>query len=153
MVDSRAKGARVEIQVRDALRKHTGLQWERTPGSGALDEKHGLKGDLYTVNATNLFCVEVKGYADDHLTSAVLSSKNPQLLEFWSQAVRQGKQVNRKPLLIFKYDRSKMFVAFGTDVCLPDGSYPFFYVHRDEHEFFVALLEDWLTHEDIKFVA
>jgi hypothetical protein len=153
MVDSRAKGARVETQIRDLLRKHTHLQWERVPGSGALDEKHGLKGDLYVPNSTNLFCVEVKGYADDHLTSAILTSKSPQLITFWEQAVRQGIQVKKKPLLIFKFDRSKAFCAWGSETCLPDGSYPFIYVNRGEHEFFVALLEDFLQHEDIKFVV
>lgn len=153
MVDSRAKGARTETQIRDILRKYTKLQWERVPGSGALDEKHGLKGDLYVPNSNNLFCVEVKGYAEDHLTSAVLSSKSPQLLNFWSQAARQGRQVKKIPLLMFKFDRSKSFVAFGTDTCLPDGQYPYMYVNRGEHEFFVALLEDWLQHEAIKFTA
>lgn len=153
MVDSRAKGARTETQVRDTLRKYTNLQWERVPGSGALDAKHGLKGDLYVPNAANLFCVEVKGYAEDHLTSAILTSKSPQLLEFWSQAVRQGLQVGKEPLLIFKFDRSKAFVAWKAQTALPEGQYPYLYVNRGEHEFFVALLEDWLQHEQVKFVS
>lgn len=153
MVDSRAKGARTETVVRDLLRKHTGLQWERVPGSGALDEKHGLKGDLYVPNSNNLYCVEVKGYAEDHLTSAILTSKSPQLLEFWQQSVRQGHQVKKQPLLVFKYDRSKVFVAFSAQYWLPSGTYNYMYVNRDEHEFFVALLEDWLTHEQPKFVS
>ena len=112
MVDSRAKGARTETVVRDALKKHTGLAWERVPGSGALDPKHQLKGDLYVPGRTNLWCVEVKGYAEDHVSSALLTGKNPQLIEFWKQSVRQGHQVSKKPLLIFKYDRSKVFAAF-----------------------------------------
>jgi hypothetical protein len=153
MVDSRAKGARTETVVRDLLRKHTKLGWERVPGSGALDEKHGLKGDLYVPNTNNLFCTEVKGYAEDHLTSAILSSKSPQLLEFWEQAIRQGKQVNKIPLLIFKYDRSKVFVAFGANIWVPDGAYPYMSVNRDGYEFYVSLLEDWLVHEQPKFVA
>lgn len=153
MVDSRAKGARTETVIRDLLRKHTKLQWERVPGSGALDEKHGLKGDLYVPNSNNLFCVEAKGYAEDHLTSAILTSKNPQLLQFWEQAVRQGRQVKKLPLLTFKHDRSKVFVAFSAEVCLPCGAYPYFYVQRDDYEFFVCLLEDWLLNETIKFTA
>jgi hypothetical protein len=153
MVDPRAKGARTETVVRDMLRKHTGLQWERVPGSGALDEKHQLKGDLYVPGEKNLYAVEVKGYAEDHLTSAVLSSKSPQLLQFWEQAVRQGKQVKKEPLLIFKYDRSKVFVAHYNPNYMPDGSYPYMTVARDSYEFFVCLLEDWLAHEQPKFIA
>jgi hypothetical protein len=152
MVDSRAKGARTETVIRDLFRKHTQLGWERVPGSGALDEKHGLKGDLYVPNYKNTFCVEAKGYADDHLTSAILTSKSPQLLEFWQQTIRQAKQVSKLPLLTFKHDRSKVFVAFSSDYCIPEN-YHHFYVHRQPHSFYVALLEDWLTFEQPQFVS
>lgn len=73
MVDPRAKGARTETVVRDLLRKLTGLVWERVPGSGALDPKHLLKGDLYVPGRTNLYSVEVKGYAEDHINSTLLT--------------------------------------------------------------------------------
>lgn len=151
MVDSRAKGARTETVVRDLLRKHTGLGWERVPGSGALDPKHQLKGDLYVPGRTNEWCVEVKGYAEDHLTSAILTGKSPQLIEFWKQTQRQGHQVNKYPLLIFKFDRSKIFVAFED---MPTtNNYRYLFVSCDGYEFFVALLEDWLVKEQPQFVT
>jgi hypothetical protein len=150
-VDPRAKGARTETTVRDLLRKHTNLNWERIPGSGALDPKHQLKGDLYVPGRTNLWCTEVKGYAEDHLTSSILTGKNPQLIEFWKQAIRQGEQVSKKPLLIFKYDRSKVFVAFKELPKISDYRYVF--VNCDKHEFYIALLEDWLLHEQPQFVT
>jgi hypothetical protein len=150
-VDPRAKGARTETTVRDLLRKHTNLNWERIPSSGALDPKHQLKGDLYVPGRTNLWCTEVKGYAEDHLTSSILTGKNPQLIEFWKQAIRQGEQVNKKPLLIFKYDRSKVFVAFKEMPTISEYRYVF--VNCDQHEFYIALLEDWLTHEQPQFVT
>jgi hypothetical protein len=150
MVDSRAKGARTETVVRDALKKHTGLAWERVPGSGALDPKHQLKGDLYVPGRTNLWCVEVKGYAEDHVSSALLTGKSPQLIEFWKQSVRQGHQVNKKPLLIFKFDRSKIFTAF---LDMPTTNYRYIFVNIDEHELYVALLEDWLVNEQPQFVT
>jgi len=150
MVDSRAKGARTETVVRDALKKHTGLGWERVPGSGALDPKHQLKADLYVPGRTNLYAVEVKGYAEDHISSALLTGKNPQLIEFWKQSVRQGQQVNKKPLLAFKFDRSKIFVAF---LDMPTADYRYIFVSIDEHEFYIALLEEWLVNEQPKFVT
>jgi len=151
MVDSRAKGARTETVVRDVLKKFTGLGWERVPGSGALDPKHLLKGDLYVPGRTNLWCVEVKGYKEDHLTSQLLTSKTPQLIEFWEQSVRQGIQVGKKPLLIFKFDRSKVFVAFDD---MPNSqNYRCIYYNHESHEFYVALLEDWLVHEQPEFVT
>lgn len=151
VVDARAKGARTENTVKDMLKKHTGLGWERVPGSGALDPKHQLKADLYVPGRTNLYAVEVKGYAEDHLTSALLTGKSPQLIQFWEQSVRQGKQVNKRPLLCFKFDRSKVFVAFED---MPsNNSYRYMFVCIEGYEFYVALLEDWLTHERPVFVT
>ncbi len=149
MVDSRQKGARTETKVKEFLREYTGLKWERVPGSGALNEKHGLKGDLYIPGEKNIYCIEVKGYADDHLTSHVLTSKSPTLLDWWQQTLRESKQVSKQPLLFFKFDRSKIFVAFED---MPNDSYPYIYVNRDEYKFFVALAEDWITSETIKFI-
>jgi hypothetical protein len=148
-VDPRAKGARAETQMRDMLRDLTKLQWERVPSSGALDPKHGLKGDLYVPNEKNLWAVECKHYADDHLTSKVLTDKNPQLIEWWEQTLRQGVQVSKIPLLIFKFDRSKIFCAF---VDQPTGLYDHFIICAKDHYFSVSLLEDFIKHEKPKFI-
>lgn len=150
MVDSREKGARAETVARDALRKLSKLQWERTPGSGALDPKHLLKGDLYIPGEKNLFVVEVKHYAEDHLTSALLTHKKPQFFEWWEQAVRQGKQVRQKPLLIFKFDRSKLFVGYED---IPSGVYNYMFVNAHGYEVYISLLEDWHENEQPKFIA
>lgn len=149
MVDSREKGARAETVVKDLLRKHTKLPWERVPGSGALNEKHQLKGDLYVPGEKNLYAVEVKHYADDHFTSTLFTGKNPQLIVWWNQAIRQGIQVDKKPLLIFKHDRSKIFVAFKD---MPTLDYKYAFINIDPHEFYVSLLEDYLIHEKPKFI-
>lgn len=150
MVDSRQKGARAETVIRDELRALTGLQWERTPGSGALDAKHGLKGDLYIPNANNLYVVEAKHYKEDSLTSAVLTGKMPQFFVFWEQAVRQGKQVSKIPLLIFKHDRSKLFCAFEA---MPTADYRYMFINALGYEVYTALLTDYIANEQPKFVA
>lgn len=150
MVDSRDKGSRAESLIKTKLRELTGLNWQRTPGSGALSETHLLKGDLYVPGEKNFWCVECKHYKDDHFTSEILTHKNPLLLDWWSQAVRQGNQVSKKPLLIFKHDRSKIFVAFQD---LPSHSYKNVCVSVPPYEFFVALLEDWIANENPKFIA
>lgn len=151
MVDSRDKGARAELAVRDKMRELTGLPWERTPGSGALDPKHMLKGDLYVPNRTNLFCVEIKHYAEDHFTSKIFTGKNPQLFTWWQQAIRQGEQVKREPLLIFKHDRSKLFAAFAEPA---EGDWLFAYVNAFEQvPFHVATLEDYIKFQKPKFVT
>jgi Holliday junction resolvase len=149
MVDSRAKGAKGETDVRDALRKHTGLKWERVPGSGALDAKHGLKGDLYVPGADNKYCVEVKFYEEDHLTSALLTGQNPQLLQWWQQTIREAGQVNKKPILIFKFNRSKMFVAQEE---MPSANYRNIFIDINGYNLYVSLLEDYLINEEPEFI-
>jgi hypothetical protein len=111
-IDSRKKGRTGEMQARDQLRKLTNYKWERIPSSGALKAEHGLKGDLYIPQVDNLFCVEVKWYKDDQINSKILTSKNSIFFTWWEQTLRQSKQVNKVPLLLFKYDRSKWFCAF-----------------------------------------
>lgn len=150
MVDSRQKGARAETVFRDILREHTKLQFERVPGSGALDPKHKLKGDLYIPDASNIFCIEVKHYCEDHLTSKLLTSKTPQLLEWWEQCERQGRQVDRKPLLLYKFDRSKCFAAFKDE---PTQLFNYMLVNINDYVFYTCLLEDWLRYETPKFIA
>jgi len=146
MVTSNSKGARGETIIRDKLRQLTGLQFERVPSSGALDPKHGLKGDLYIPNENNLYAIEVKNYEEDHLTSKVLTSVNSQLHQFWEQAVRQGRQVNKKPLLLFKFARSKIFAAYRD---IPDN---IDHIYISKGDFYVSLMEEWIVQEKPQFI-
>jgi hypothetical protein len=111
MIDSRAKGRTAELKCRDELRKLTGLMWERTPMSGALDAKHMMKGDVYVPQVNTKYCVEIKHYADDHVTTKLLTTKSV-FYDWWAQTIREAGQMNKEPLLIFKHNRSKWFVAF-----------------------------------------
>jgi len=144
MVDSRAKGRTAELKARDVLRKYTNLDWERVPLSGALNAKHKLKGDLYIPETKNTFCVEVKHYKDDHLTSKVLTDKSPKFLEWWNQTTREASEVNKDPLLIFKYNRSKWFVAMeGPWASMRFKHFMYYYADKDEL-IYIHLLEEWL---------
>lgn len=150
MVDSRQKGARGEVEAAKILKQYTGLDFKRVPLSGGLHASHGLKGDLYLVNSLNIYCIEVKNYADDHLTSKVLTDKTPQLQTWWEQTIREAAQVSRKPLLIYKFNRSKMFCAFKD---MPNYSnYNWAFLNINGHEFYTSKLEDWLQYEQPRFV-
>lgn len=149
MVDVRAKGATAETKARDELRKFTGLVWERVPGSGALDPKHLLKGDLYVPGEKNLYSVEVKHYKDCHIDHTLLTSVKPQIIEWWDQAKRQGAQVDKKPLLIFKHDRSKFFVVFED---MPQDEFRYMFVSTHGYEFYISLLSDYLIFNKPKFI-
>lgn len=161
MVDSRQKGARAESAAKGLLIKHTKLGWERTPGSGALNAKHKLKGDLYIPDCKNKFCIEVKHYKDDHLTSKLLTDKTPQILKWWEQAVRQGEETDRVPLLLFKFDRSKWFVGFnwqalskGSNLFINPGTYSNIILYHPSIKDYLGMakLEEWLAAEDIQWI-
>lgn len=148
MVDSRAKGARNELALRDKLRDDTGLQWERTPSSGALSANHGLKGDLYIPNAKNNFAVEVKAYKEDHITSAILSSKESILHKWWKQAERQARETDKKPLLFCKKDRGKWFVCFRA---VPAFGYDWILVSNGR--FYIAMYDHWIRNQEVEWTS
>jgi Holliday junction resolvase len=141
MVDSRQKGARAEAEIKKKLRDATGLNFQRTPGSGALNETHKLKGDIYIPNEKNRFCIEVKHYKDDHLTSKILTGKDPQLILWWEQAIRQANQVDMEPILFFKKDRGKWFVAGVFDWSDKDKA---LYIQYDKYDFSIVTLDNFL---------
>lgn len=151
MVDSKQKGATAETAARNLLRKLTGLGFERTPLSGALDAKHGLKSDVYIPKKENLFSIEVKHYKDTYLDYSILTSSNSTLIAWWKQAKREAMQNGNKPLLVFKHDRSKFFVAFEDEPSDYDV-YRWILVNHEEGTFYVALLEEWYNVEKPEFI-
>jgi hypothetical protein len=149
MIDSRAKGRTAELKARDELRKLTGLTWERTPMSGALDAKHKLKGDVYVPQTNIKYCVEIKHYADDHISTKLITSKNPTFMEWWAQTVREANQMDKKPLLIFKHNRSKWFAAtieFDVQLALGDAGAKYFILEPEG--ICVSLLSDFCLFEE-----
>lgn len=142
MVDQRAKGRNGEIKVRDLLRKHTGLKWERVPLSGALDY---LKGDLYVPNEKMLYTIEVKNYKDpsiDHL----LIHGSPKIFSWWEQAC-DGATEGQKVALLFRWDRSKIYVMMQD---MPEVVDNFLYVSHKNAS--ILLAEDWLTLDKPRFI-
>lgn len=117
MADSREKGKRGEMQIRDKLRDKSGLQWERVPGSGAFGQNHGLKGDVYlphTSGHMSLYCFEVKWYKDEQLTSNVLNVGESQIEKWWEQTAREAEQMHMLPALVFKKDRGDWLIALDS---------------------------------------
>ena len=126
MVDVRAKGASVEIDIRDKLRVVTKKTWERAPSSGAVDARYGMKGDIIlavTTGAVSLYAIECKAYADDQISSNLIYPADQVFDGWWAQTVREASQMNMKPLLVFKKNRGKHMLAIQD--CL-DG---FTYLH------------------------
>ena len=145
MVDSRAKGARGEYLVRDMLRAHTNLQFERVPSSGALEY---LKGDLYVPHAKNKFCIEVKNYESSPLSDKIFTApKTNNLIQWWKKVEKQAAGGNQEPLLFFKYNRSPVFVVTGEP---PEETKEYMFICF--LQCFVLLAEEWLKEEKVEFL-
>jgi hypothetical protein len=98
---------------------------------------------------SNRFCVEVKHYADDQLSTKLLTDKKPQFLKWWDQALEQAKKVDRQPLLIFKHDRSKWFVAFNDIRLVNNCTNHIRYFKNTYDTIYITKLEEWLETEKI----
>ena len=144
MVDPRAKGAEGERQGRDLLSKHTELEFQRVPMSGALDF---MKGDIFLPNMHNNYCIEVKFYKDSHFSDKVLTAKKSNVfIQWWNQTIEQAKKAGAKPALFFKYNRSKIFVAQKDK---PENGLDYMYVSF--LGCYVSLAQDWLILEKPSF--
>ena len=140
MVDPRAKGAEGERQVRDVLRKHTKLEFQRVPMSGALDY---MKGDIFLPNMHNNYCIEVKFYKDSHFNDKILTAlKSNVFIRWWEQTTEQAKKAGAKPALFFKYNRSKIFVAQRDE---PENGLNYMYVSH--LGCYVSLAHEWILLE------
>ena len=145
MVDSRAKGARGEYLVRDMLREHSNLQYERVPNSGALEY---LKGDLYIPHEKNIYCIEVKNYAESPLSDRIFTQKKTNnLIKWWKKLIIQAEGGNQTPLLFFKYNRSPIYVV--TDL-RPDVTEEYLYIRF--LNCYILLAEEWLEKEKPRFL-
>lgn len=157
MVDSRDKGKRAEYDVRDLLREKTGLAWERVPGSGGFGAQHGLKGDIYLPISTNkrsLYCIEVKHYKDDTITSTLFNPTVSTLEKWWNQTVRESQEMNAKPMLVFKKDRGEWLVAFWENddsaAYLVDHSFVTFRPSRLNIGIIIGKFKPWLAEAELE---
>lgn len=143
MVNSRQKGARGEDAVRELLSKHTGLQFDRVPGSGCGK----IKGDLHIVGRRNNYCIEVKNYAESPLSDKVFTSKTNNLVQWWEKLRRQARACGQAPLLFFKYNRSKVFVVTEVE---PAVTEKFLYISW--LNCYIMMCEEWLANERITWL-
>ena len=105
MVNSRQKGIRGEQQLIKYLQDKTGHLFLQTPGSGS----GRLKGDLY--NPKLNVCIECKFYKEDPLASTILCNASSVIPIWWKKLVGESKK--KTPLLFYKWNRSKWFIAIA----------------------------------------
>lgn len=143
MVNSRQKGARGEEGVRSLLCASTGLCFDRVPGSGSGK----IKGDLHIPGKRNRFCIEVKNYAESPLSDKIFTNKTNNLVQWWTKLCSQAKACGQEPLLIFKYNRSKLFVVTELK---PANVEKFLYISW--LNCYIILCDEWLQGERIEWL-
>ena len=135
---SKIKGSAYEAKIRDLLTEQLKIEFKRMPLSGSLEY---LKGDLWTPHDTAAwpYCIECKHYAEVNW-NGLLTAKSSDLLEFWRQAVREAKVMKKKPLVIYRWNRSKDYICWNDGI---DLNLQITYKGFD-CEFKMGLLQDWL---------
>lgn len=115
MIDSRAKGATFERKIAKMLTEALGIEFKRSPGSGAyatVNKMGAFKGDIITESPFP-YCIECKKYADFNLEDLVTGTKSG-ILKWFEQLNREkGKD---KGILIFQRDHGKIMMALESDV-------------------------------------
>ena len=136
---SKDKGRAFEYVVRDKMTDTFKSQFERVPLSGALSY---LKGDVYPPWLPDFpWTIEAKHHKEVDWNN-VLTAKTSLLLEFWDQTTREAMVMKKNPLLIYKWDRSKLFACWFDDKVKTKN---FVHIRSGTREFYMALLDDWLA--------
>jgi hypothetical protein len=134
---SKVKGRAFEYVIRDLFTEAFNEKFERVPLSGALAY---LKGDVYCPNLPKFpWCIEAKNHKVVDWNN-VLTAKSSQLIAFWQQAVREAAVMKKDPLLIYKWDRSKIYVCWNDSIRVEN----FVFISSGESRFNMALLDHWL---------
>lgn len=138
MVNTRQKGKIGENKVREFLNSNTEHIFEYTPGSGS----GSIKGDLHIPGYKNVFCIEVKNYAESPFNDKILTNKTNDFVQWWTKLVKQAGTM--RPLLFFKYNRSKLFVA--TDIKPTNVEK---YIDIPWLNCYIMLSDEWISKESI----
>ncbi len=142
------KGSRFEYLIRDKLRAKTGQQWERTPLSGG----GVIKGDLFCPKSNYHYCFECKSFKDTVIQENLLNAKSNNIYGWWEQCVREAKEMNRTPALVFKKDRGKPLIAVEED--LPINTIRLTSdLCGDIIDISIYLFDDWLEYKKAEEVA
>lgn len=136
MVNSRQKGKIGQKKVLQLLTQKTGLPFQYTPGSG----NGVLKGDIHFKGCK--FCIQIKNYAQSPFNDKILTNKSNIFVGWWNKL--KGQSGRKRPLLIFKYNRSKLFVCTDIKPTTVEK-----YIDIPYLKCYVMLLQEWIQKEEI----
>ncbi len=136
--NSKAKGGSFEAKIAKLLSAALPINFIKSPGSGARiggknfatigammgEETMKLfNADVVPVNEQAagynfIFSTECKSYAEaDNFTSLVSGSAN--VFKWFAESIVDSAKINREPILIFKWNRTSIFVAVKSGTSSP----------------------------------
>ena len=135
---SKIKGSAYEAKIKRYLNSQFDIEFERMPLSGAIEY---LKGDLWTPHDTAAwpYCIECKHYKEIQWNN-LLTAKTTDLLYFSRQTIREAEVMRKKPLLIFRWNRSKDFVGWSDEIEVDH----YIEIKSFGCHFKVTQLDDWI---------
>lgn len=135
---SKIKGSAYEAKIATLLSKEFNKEFRRVPLSGSIDY---LKGDIWTPHDTAWwpYCIECKHYGELEWNN-LLTAKSTDILNFWRQTIREADVMSKKPLLIFRWNRSKDFVAYSDNIEVTN----YVEIKSFDCHFKISLLDEWL---------
>jgi hypothetical protein len=137
-INSKTKGRAFEYVVRDFMTDTFNSQFERVPLSGALSY---LKGDVYAPYLPEFpWTIEAKNYQEVTWNN-ILTAKSNDLFSFWSQTKREAAVMKKHPLLVYKWNRSKIHCCWEDDLVDVTNHLS---INSFGHSFKMGLFSDWL---------
>lgn len=124
-INSKKKGSKNERDVARLFKEWTGYDFARVPQSGGLNwHTSNSTGDIICTDEKHAhkfkFTVECKFHEEinfAHLIDGTISKKTNKVIHFWEQAVKEGKTVNKVPLLFMRKNGMKRDMHF---VAMPE---------------------------------
>ena len=146
---AKEKGARAERDVATFFSNTYNKPFTRVPQSGGLDKVHQLKGDVYCPVNSLKYCIEVKSYDRDELNSGVLNNRSNKVISWLIQSEREAEEIDKLPLLVYKYTRSPFFVCVPSDEINFDEVDNVLYLKSKflDYNYAVVNFESWLVNK------
>jgi len=141
---SKIKGTKFENKIAKLFTEHFGVPFRRTPLSGALEY---IKGDVWPPKFMHVwpYVIECKHYKELNFNS-LLTAKSNDIWGFWEETLEEAKIMEMKPLLIFKWDRSKDFVMWNDHIEVDTQMF----IKAFDYEVKLAELSKWLPQIKLK---
>jgi Holliday junction resolvase len=141
MKNSQNKGKNFERLIAKKLTETLGIEFKRTPQSGAspLGQDWQLLGDIVTKDSNWEYCIELKKQEGWEFKD--FFNKKSKIYKWWEQAEEQATKISKIPVLIFSKNYDDIYVMMK----IKDFENIKNFFIMINNEFVILKLNDWLS--------